>query len=68
MTEKKHSSLFAEVKALLADDQGLMKVLVKDVLQKALDVEKTEFLGADAMSAILGARATDRAIITIGGW
>jgi len=54
MTEKKHSSRLAEVKALLADDQGLMKALVKDVLQEVLDVEMTEFLGADRNERNLG--------------
>jgi len=54
MTEKKHSSRLAEVKALLADDQGLMKALVKDVLQEVLDVEMTELLGADRNERNLG--------------
>lgn len=54
MTEKKHSSRLAEVKALLADNQDLMKSLVKEVLQEVLDVEMTEFLGADRSERNLG--------------
>jgi len=47
MTEKKHSSRLAEVKALLANEPDVMKVLVKEALQEVLDAEMTEFLGAD---------------------
>jgi len=47
MTEKKHSSRLAEVKALLANEPDVMKALVKEVLQEVLDAEMTEFLGAD---------------------
>jgi len=54
MTEKKHNSRLAEVKALLAGDQDLMKSLVKEVLQEVLDVEMTEFLGADRSERNLG--------------
>ena len=54
MTEKKHSSRLAEVKALLSEDQDLMKALVKEVLQEVLDVEMTEFLGADRNERNLG--------------
>jgi len=47
MTEKKHSSRLAEVKALLANEPDVMKVLVKEALQEVLDAEMTEFLGAE---------------------
>jgi transposase-like protein len=47
MTEKKHSSRLADVKALLANEPDVMKALVKEVLQEVLDAEMTEFLGAD---------------------
>ena len=47
MTEKKHSSRLAEVKALLANEPDVMKALVKEVLQEVLDAEMTEFLCAD---------------------
>jgi transposase-like protein len=47
MTEKKHSSRLADVKALLAQEPDVMMVLVKEVLQEVLDAEMTELLGAD---------------------
>jgi transposase-like protein len=47
MTEKKHSSRLTEVKALLANQPDVMKVLLKEALQEVLDAEMTEFLGAD---------------------
>jgi transposase-like protein len=47
MTEKKHSSRLADVKALLAEEPDVMKALVKEALQEVLDAEMTEFLGAD---------------------
>lgn len=47
MTEKKHSSRLREVKALLAEQPDIMKVLVKEALQEVLDAEMSEFLGAD---------------------
>lgn len=47
MTEKKHSSRLSEVKALLAEQPDIMKVLVKEALQEVLDAEMRDFLGAD---------------------
>jgi transposase-like protein len=47
MTETKHSSRLADVKALLASEPDVMKALVKEALQEVLDAEMTEFLGAD---------------------
>ena len=47
MTETKHSRRLADVKALLASEPDVMKVLVKEALQEVLDAEMTEFLGAD---------------------
>lgn len=54
MTERKHISRLAEVKALLSDEPDLMKVLVKEVLQEVLDTEMTEFLGADRSERTVG--------------
>jgi len=48
------SQSFGRSEPLLADHQGLMKALVKDVLQEVLDFEMIEFLGASRNERNLG--------------
>ena len=46
MTTKKRSTKLPSVKALIANDRDLMKALMKEAIQEALDAEMSEFLGA----------------------
>ncbi len=46
MTVKKHSANPMDLKALLSEDRDLMKSLMKEALQEALEAEMTELLGA----------------------
>ena len=46
MTTKKRSTKLPSVKALVASDRDLMKALMKEAIQEALEAEMTEFLGA----------------------
>jgi transposase-like protein len=46
MTTKKRSTKLPSVKALIANDRDLMKALMKEAIQEALEAEMSEFLGA----------------------
>ena len=46
MTTRKRSTKLPSVKALVASDRDLMKALMKEAIQEALEAEMTEFLGA----------------------
>jgi putative transposase len=60
MTQEKSTAGRATLKALLADDQDLMRHLVREVMQEILEVEMTDALGAEPgerTEARLGYRA-----------
>ncbi len=46
MTTKKRSTKLPTAKALVASDRDLMKALMKEAIQEALEAEMSEFLGA----------------------
>jgi putative transposase len=46
MAEKKSSAQIVDLKALIAEDQELMREVVRQTVQQVLEAEMTEFLGA----------------------
>ena len=66
MTGKKHSANAIDLKALVAEDRDPMKPLMKEALQKALEPEMTERLGAGPHERRTGVRATGPAIMNAG--
>ena len=48
MTQEKSTAGRATLKALLADDQDLMRHLVREVMQEILEAEMTDALGGRA--------------------
>ena len=46
MAERKSSAQVVDLKALIADDQELMREVVRQTVQQVLEAEMTEFLGA----------------------
>jgi len=46
MAERKSSAQFVDLKALIAEDQELMREVVRQAVQQVLEAEMTEFLGA----------------------
>jgi len=60
MTQRKSRAATVTLKALMADDQDLMRHLVREVMQEILEAEMTDTLGAEAgerTEARLGYRA-----------